>query len=173
MRRKHKSLLAFAATTALVALLLRSQRREESVQGVAIAAMTPAQPPEPPQSARRPAPPGAPAAALAVAPPVFDLVRLEKDEVCEGEENLATVNAHTTDGNDSFLHYTVDGEAGSQVPVRAYVGRDASGPPQNAVTMSKDNVATRIELPRYRVKSCRPARILVVTMRMLPNSVSE
>ena len=173
MRRKHKALLAFAATIALVALLLLSQRREESVQGVAIAAMTPAQPPEPPQSARRPAPPGAPAAALAVAPPVFDLVRLEKDEVCEGEENLATVRAHTTDGNDSFLHYTVAGEAGSQVPVRAYLGRDGSAPAQYAVAFSKDNVASRIELPRYRVKSCRPARILVVTMRMLPNSVSE
>src|SRR6184192_3919554 len=117
MRRKHKALLAFAAAIALVALLLLSRRREESVQGVAIAALTPAQPPEPPQSARRPAPPTAPAAALAVAPPVFDLVRLEKDEVCEGEENLATVRAHTTDGNDSLLHYTVAGEAGSQVPV--------------------------------------------------------
>src|SRR3989440_6889184 len=168
MRRRHKALLAFAATIALVALLLLSQRREESVQGVAIAALTPAQPPEPPQSARRPAPPGVPAAALAVAPPVFDLVRLEKDEVCEGEENLATVHAHTTDGNDSFLHYTVAGEAGSQVPVRAYLGRDGSAPAQYAVAFSKDNVASRIELPRYRVKSCRPARILVVTMRMLP-----
>src|SRR5438105_4824812 len=173
MRRKHKALLAFAAAIALVALLLLSRRREESVQGVAIAALTPAQPPEPPQSARRPAPPTAPAAALAVAPPVFDLVRLEKDEVCEGEENLATVHAHTTDGNDSFLHYTVAGEAGSQVPVRAYLGRDGSAPAQYAVAFSKDNVATRIDLPRYRVKNCRPARILVVTMRMLPNSVGE
>src|SRR5712664_591600 len=62
----------------------------------------------------------------AVAPPVFDLVRVEKDEVCEGEENLVAVHAHTTDGNDAFLHYTVAGEAGAQVPVRAYVGRDGS-----------------------------------------------
>src|SRR5207253_2868980 len=44
---------------------------------------------------------------------------------------------------------------------------------QYAVAFSKDNVATRIDLPRYRVKNCRPARILVVTMRMLPNSVGE
>ncbi len=171
MRRKHKALLAFAAAIALVALLLL-RRREEFVQGVAVAAMTPVQPPEPPQSAGWQAP-STPPAALAVAPPVFDLVRLEKDEVCEGEENLMTVHGHTTDGNDSFLHYTVAGEAGSQVPVRAYVGRDGSAPPQYAVAFSKDNVATRIELPRYRVKNCRPARILVVTMRMLPNSASE
>src|SRR5205814_1965670 len=62
---------------------------------------------------------------------------------------------------------------GSQVPVRAYLGRDGSAPAQYAVAFSKDNVASRIALPRYRVKSCRPARILLVTMRMLPNSVSE
>src|SRR4051812_40130259 len=53
-----------------------------------------------------------------VAPPVFDVIRVEKEEVCEGEENLVTVRAHTTDGNDPFLHYTVAGEAGAQVPVR-------------------------------------------------------
>ena len=104
---------------------------------------------------------------------MFDLVRVEKDEVCEGEENLITVHAHTTDGNDPFLHYTVAGEAGSQVPVRVYIGRDGNPPPQYAVAFSKDNVATRLELPPYRVKNCRPARILVVTMRMPPNSVGE
>jgi hypothetical protein len=173
MRGKHKALLAFAAAIALVALLLLSRRREDSVQDVAIAAITPAQPEQLPQSSRRPAPSRPPASAASVAPPVFDLVRLEKDEACEGEENLVTVHAHTTDGNDSFLHYTVAGEAGSQVPVRAFVERDGSAPRQYAVAFSKDNVATRIELPRYSVKNCRPARILVVTMRMLPNSASE
>jgi hypothetical protein len=174
MRTRRKALLAFvAAGIALLALLLLPKRREEPVQGVAVAAIAPALLPESSRSARPPAPSRPPAASAAVAPPVFDLVRLEKDEVCEGEENLVTVRAHTTDGNDSFLHYTVAGEAGSRVPVRAYVGRDGSAPPQYAVAFSKDNVATRIELPRYKVKSCRPARILVVTMRMLPNSVSE
>src|SRR5438067_3435682 len=173
MRGKHKALLAFVAAIALVALLLLSRRREDTVQGVAVAAMTPPQPAQLPQSSRRPAPSRPPGPAASVAPPVFDLVRLEKDEVCEGEENLVTVHAHTTDGNDSFLHYTVAGEAGSQVPLRAFVGRDGSAPPQYAVAFSKDNVATRIEVPRYRVKNCRPARILVVTMRMLPNSASE
>src|SRR5436305_163854 len=173
MRGKHKALLAFVAAIALVALLLLSRRREDSVQGVAVAAMTPPQPAQLPQSSRRPAPSRPPGPAASVAPPVFDLVRLEKDEVCEGEENLVTVHAHTTDGNDDFLHYTVAGEAGAQVPLRAYVGRDGKPMSQYALAFSKDNVATRIELPPYRVKNCRPSRILVVTMRMLPNSVSE
>src|SRR5438128_966945 len=174
MRTSRKTLLAFvAALIALVALLLLPRGREEPIPGVAVAAITPAKVPEPSQTAHLPAPLKPPAASSAVAPPVFDLVRLEKDEVCEGEENLVTVRAHTTDGNDAFLHYTVAGEAGSQVPVRVYVGRDGNAPPQSAVAFSKDNVATRVELPPYRVKNCRPARILVVTMRMLPNSVSE
>jgi len=174
MRTSRKTLLAFvAALIALVALLLLPRGREEPIPGVAVAAITPAKVPEPSQTAHLPAPLKPPAASSAVAPPVFDLVRLEKDEVCEGEENLVTVRAHTTDGNDAFLHYTVAGEAGSQVPVRAYVGRDGNPPRQYAVAFSKDNVAARIELPRYRVKNCRPARTLVVTMRMLPNSVSE
>src|SRR3954463_1295103 len=54
--------------------------------------------PAAPTTATKPRPP--------VAAPVFAEVRLEKEEVCEGEENLVTVRAHTTDGNDAFLHYT-------------------------------------------------------------------
>ena len=59
------------------------------------------------------------------------------------------------------------------MPVRTYLGRDGKPPPQYAVAFSRNNVATRIELPAYRVKNCRPARMLIVTMRMLPNSVAE
>src|SRR5207248_6071246 len=108
------------ALIALLGLLLLPRRPEDPVQGVAVAAVTPALP-GPSPSAHPPAAPKP--LATSVAPPVFDTVRLEKEEVCEGEENLVTVHAHTTDGNDAFLHYTVAGEAGSQVPVRVYVGR--------------------------------------------------
>src|SRR5690349_488437 len=38
--------------------------------------------------------------------PVIDEVVLEKSEVCEGEENLVTVKAHSPDPEDDpFLHY--------------------------------------------------------------------
>jgi hypothetical protein len=172
MRARRKALLGCAI--ALIALfsflLLHGRPAQESGLAVAAAAMAPShavvpRPPSAPAVPREPAP--------AVAPPVFDSVRIEKDEVCEGEENLVTVHAHTTDGNDAYLHYTVAGEAGAQVPVRAYVGRDGKAPAQSAVAFSRNNVATRIELPPYRVKDCRPERILIVTLRMLPNSVSE
>ena len=106
------------------------------------------------------APPRAPAAVSSssaaparIAPPVFDEIRVEKEEVCEGEENLVTVRAHTTDGNDPFLHYTVAGEAGAQVPVRSFLGRDGKPMPQMAVAFSRGNVATAVELPPWRVKS--------------------
>src|SRR6266404_3810179 len=170
-RRRALIVCAVALIAASVALLLRERR--EPAGAVEAATLVPGQQAEAGAGPQPLAAPLTPARTPAVAPPVFDLVRVEKDEVCEGEENLITVQAHTTDGNDAFLHYTVAGEAGAQVPVRAYLGRDGNPPPQYAVAFGKDNVATRIELPPYRVKNCRPARILVVTMRMLPNSVGE
>src|ERR1700690_3235282 len=51
------------------------------------------------------APPALPPAITAVVPPIIDEVTVEKPEVCEGEENLVTVRAHTPDGNDAYLHY--------------------------------------------------------------------
>src|SRR5467141_781104 len=170
-RRRALIVCAIALIAASVALLLRDG--EAPAGAVDAATFVPEQQAEATGAPHSLPAPIAPARSPTVAPPVFDLVRVEKDEVCEGEENLVAVHAHTTDGNDPFLHYTVAGEAGSQVPVRVYIGRDGNPPPQYAVAFSKDNVATRIELPPYRVKNCRPARILVVTMRMLPNSVGE
>src|SRR3989440_10651336 len=171
MRSRGKVLIAGAIAWAALLALQLCQAREEPVQRLQTAAIVQPQAAETSTRTQPLAAPPSPPASAAAAPPVFDLVRVEKDEVCEGEENLITVHAHTTNGNDPFLHYTVAGEAGSQVPVRVYIGRDRNPPPQDAVAFSKDNVATRIELPPYRGKNCRPARILVVTMRMPPNYV--
>src|SRR5712664_1420708 len=123
-RRRALLVCAIALIAASVALLLRDG--EAPAGAVDAATFVPEQ-----QAEAAGAPHSlptliAPARPPTVAPPVFDLVRVEKDEVCEGEENLVAVHAHTTDGNDAFLHYTVAGEAGAQVPVRAYVGRDGS-----------------------------------------------
>ena len=166
---------AVAAILAVAAFLLRDGAEASGPSLVqagmelppeAAAAVTAAQ--------RSPAPPPpAAAGAVRVSPPVFDQIQIEKEEVCEGEENLVTVRAHTTDGNDAFLHYTVAGEAGAQVPVRAYLGRDGKVMPQSAVAFSRDNVPTSVQLPSWRVKNCRPARVLIVSVRMLPNSVAE
>jgi hypothetical protein len=60
-----------------------------------------------PASSRLPPAPAAAIASPAPAPPIIDEIRVEKPEVCEGEENLVTVRAHTPDGNDAFLHYQI------------------------------------------------------------------
>ena len=176
MRARHKAALAAALTVAL-ALLLALLRREERERPPPSVPMTAAAvvdaPASPVQAAPAARAASAPAPRAVPAPPIFDLVSVEKEEVCEGEENLVTVRAHTPDGNDAFLHYTVAGEAGAQVPVRSFIGREGTPTAQYAVAFTRDNVATRIELPSWRVKSCRPARILVVTARMLPNSAGE
>ena len=175
MRARHKaSLGALVALAVLLALRLLREDGEAPPADPARAASiveAPASPGARPPPARV-APISAQAQAVP-APPVFDLVRVEKEEVCEGEENLVTVHAHTIDGNDAFLQYTVAGEAGAQVPVRAFLGREGKPTAQYAVAFTRNNVATRIELPAYRVKNCRPARVLVVTVRMLPNSSGE
>lgn len=172
MRSRRKALLAFATALALAIGFLLLGDSRSSPEETKLAALAPAPAPRAAPAAGSAAPRAIPAPPP-VAPPIFDLVRVEKDEVCEGEENLVTVHARTTDGNDAFLHYTVAGEAGAQVPVRTYLGREGRPPAQYAVAFSRDNVATRIELPAYTVKSCRPARILIVTLRMLPNSTAE
>ena len=171
--RARRSVLGIAAVAVALAVLL--WMRDGAMPGPAVqSAAVVTLPPRPaPVASAEPKLPAPGAATAAVAPPVFDSVELEKSEVCEGEENLIRVRAHTTDGNDAHLHYTIAGEPGAQVPVRAYVGRDGKAPAQSAVAFSKDNVATRIELPPYTVKNCRPARILVVTVRVLPNSIGE
>jgi hypothetical protein len=172
MSGKRKALLAVAAFCGLLlALLFLRDGEPPAEEGTALSSLAPAALPSAP--VRLAAPQPAPARPPSIAPPLFDLVRVEKEEVCEGEENLVTVHAHTGDGNDAFLHYTVAGEAGAEVPVKAYVGRDGKSPQQYAVAFSRNNVATRVPLPAWRVKNCRPARILAVTMRMLPNSVGE
>ncbi len=111
--------------------------------------------------------------ALAPAPPVIDSVTLEKDEVCEGEENLVTVRAHTLDGNDPFLHYRVGGESGSQVALRSYLDDEARPTAHRVSVFGKNNVATSVAVPHFRVKACDPGPAVVIEHRVLPNSSRE
>src|SRR5690349_10967458 len=106
MRARNKILLAMAVLAVIaVPLLLRddSAADESPMAAAGVAPLLPASSSAPsappPRAARRD---GAPAPRPA-APPVFDSVQVEKEEVCQGEENLVTVRAHTTDGNDAYL----------------------------------------------------------------------
>ena len=112
----------------------------------------------------------APAAA-----PVIDEILVEKQEVCEGEENLITVKAHTPDGqDDAFLHYFIGVSRGRSVPVRQAGPFPASGrPPLEVRVFGRNNVATSAPLPQYTVKACQVDHILFVDAQQVPNAVEE
>jgi hypothetical protein len=121
--RKRAFALAALAAVALLLLFLRARDDERTsspsaaksagprvVFGPAAPAPAPVPPAPPPVGEPpKPKPPGQ--------PPVIDEIVVEKPEVCAGEENLITVRAHTTDGNDVFLHYMIGGSETTSTPL--------------------------------------------------------
>ncbi|HMI85463.1 MAG TPA: hypothetical protein VK550_15310 [Polyangiaceae bacterium] len=127
---------------------------------------------DPPAREQREQAPPRPSRETAAAP-VIDAVTVEKDEVCEGEENLVTVQAHTADGNDAFLHYQVGAGRGSPVALRSYLD-DRGQPTSHRVTVfGKNNVATSVPVPSFRVKRCDTAPAVVIEHHLRPNTVDE
>ena len=132
----------------------------------------------PPAPAPQPAPtvetPPAPAEAKAdPAAPVIDEITVEKTEVCEGEENLITVRAHTPDGTDAFLHYSIGGRQGPRAPVRSWIADDGEQPKLEVLAFGKNNVTTRMEVPTFTVKPCKPARMALITFNLRANTWGE
>jgi hypothetical protein len=136
---------------------------------LAAPAPTPAPQPSPaPEAvAEAPAPKAEPGA------PVIDEVLVEKSEVCEGEENLITIRAHTPDGTDAFLSYTVGGRRGQQVPIRSWIADDGEAPKLEVRVFGKGNVSTVAEVPPFTVKPCKPARMAMITPNLRANTWSE
>jgi len=134
----------------------------------------------PPRPASLPAVAGAPdpsegEAAVAGAP-IIDEIEVEKQEVCEGEENLITIKAHTPVGrDDAFLHYAIGGTPGRSIAVRAVLpteGLDSPGPVRVQV-FGRGDALTSAEVPPYKVKKCRPDRVLLLNARAMPNSSDQ
>jgi hypothetical protein len=113
------------------------------------------------------------AAPLGSLPPVIDSITVEKQEVCEGEENLVTVRAHTPDGNDAFLHYRVGPESGSSVPLRSYLDDRGRRSGHRVSVFGKNNVVTSAPMPEFRVKACEPAPVALIEHRLLPNTTAD
>jgi hypothetical protein len=107
--------------------------------------------------------------------PIIDEIRVEHQEVCEGEENLVTVKAHTPAGRgDAFLHYFIGTGVGRAVPVRAFLPQGEATPgPMTIQVFGRDNVATSAPMPAYTVKRCQPDRSLFLRSRQMPNSTDE
>ncbi len=131
----------------------------------------PASPMPAPEPELSPEPPSAEASAA----PIIDEVIVEKSEVCEGEENLITVRAHTPDGKDEFLHYMVDGKQGQQVPLRSFLeDENESEPrPREVRVFGRGNTVTVAPIPPFVVKKCRLPLVAWVNTRLRANTWSE
>jgi hypothetical protein len=105
--------------------------------------------------------------------PVIDSITVEKPEVCEGEENLITVRAHTVNGTDAFLHYLISDQTGQQVPLKSWITNRKNLPPRIVTVFGRGNAATTVQLPAFLVKDCQPYRSLVVRHRARPNTEAE
>jgi hypothetical protein len=102
----------------------------------------------------------------------IELLELKRS-VCEGEDNLVTVVAHTPDATDAFLHYTIAGGAGSPNPVRLYRQKDGSVPWPSVRVFGKSKVFATAPVPRYDVRDCGPRRAALVHSSLRPNRSSE
>ncbi|OJT25819.1 hypothetical protein BO221_08185 [Archangium sp. Cb G35] len=171
-------LLALLALGGVVGWLLS---REQPAPAAPVTQVRTRTPPSPEQAsspvlAAAPKPPEA-ADAPATAepkPPIVDEILVEKQEVCSGEDNLITVRAHTPDGNDAYLHYTVGDGTGQRIPIRVW-RNDADGSYElpRVTVFTKDNVSVTVPLPPYRVKDCEPERLIHVMSRRQPNSEDD
>lgn len=124
-------------------------------------------PPTPPPTDKPPQP------RAAGKPPIIDEVIVEKKEVCSGEENLITIRAHTPDGNDAFLHYTIGSDTGISVPVRATLEDDKKTATRRIAVFGLGNVATYVDVPQYVVKDCTPAHGAFVETQLRANTWAD
>ncbi len=129
--------------------------------------------PSPALAAAPKSPEAAPAAAARPAPPIVDEIQVEKQEVCSGEENLISVRAHTPDGKDAYLHYTVGSGTGQRMPLRVWRNDDGTYEIPTLTVFTQDNVAVTVPIPTYQVKECEPERLVHVMSRRQPNAEDD
>lgn len=170
--------LALAALIVLIFLILRDHKKTE--KHTAAASSAPAEnagprishgpvqtPPRPPGPTER-----IPPSEEEEPAPVVDEITIEKDAVCEGEENLVTVRAHTVNNTDPWLRYLIGRETGQQVPVRA-VMNDGQPVRQQILVFGRGGVATTVDVPPFEVKDCRQERGVLVAFRAMPNTFGQ
>ncbi|XYH99539.1 hypothetical protein ACMHYB_07195 [Sorangium sp. So ce1128] len=169
-KTRWASVAVLAAALGLMIWSLRAPRAPEPVRAAPKASA-----PEAPPSAKRAASATAASAkASAEDPaPLIDEVEVEKSEVCAGEENLIAVRSHTTNGTDEYLHTIIGRHTGSRVPLRIWPDVDGSYAMPTISVFGRNNVVSQIEVPRYKVKDCKPERIVAITHRLVPNTADE
>jgi PKD domain len=167
MLTRKRVALVLAGAIVLLLFALRGRRHRE---GVEVAQATPlTDEPLAPRSVTVPAPvaPVDPSAGLL---PIIDAIEVEKSDVCEGEENLVTVHAHT-DGHaeDGYLHYR-GGAADGQFMVFHGAGQGTVQAPIGV--FGRGNTATWGQAS-YRVRECKADHKLLVGHTLLTNTNAE
>jgi len=101
-------------------------------------------------------------------PPVIEQLSVDKTEVCRGEDNFATVTAHTLDGADYYLRIGMTDPdtgrflQGTRIPF--HLDRQPSHPIR--VSVEGRRRATIAQLPEIHVKDCdTPRRVSIATTR--------
>ena len=106
-------------------------------------------------------------------PPVIDAVVIEKTALCEGEENLVTIQAHAADRRDDVhLRGVVDGTPGMTVPLVAHK-RSASSPPPEVVVFGQGGTRVTAPIPPFVVKDCTAPSALALGYRLRVNTNAE
>jgi len=107
-------------------------------------------------------------------PPVIDEITVEKEEVCEGEENLITVKAHAQDDAAPLLHTAIGIGRGSSVPIRSWLDPRTGEPMRQPITVfGRAEAFTSVDVPRFQVKKCRPERMVMVSVSSMSNRVDD
>jgi len=150
-----------------------SRRTEDEERRPELAPASPPPNPGGPARSRLPPAPAVATASPAPAPPIIDEIRVEKPEVCEGEENLVTVRAHTPDGNDAFLHYQIGPTRGRAVALHSFIDNRGEPTHHRVAVFSKNNAASWADVPAYRVKRCDTLPVAVLEYRLLPNAWAD
>ena len=172
---RWRLLLALLALGVVVGWLLSQRQPAESapVSQAQTRTPRPAGDAPPPTLAAPLKSPEAAAAGPQPAQPIVDEIRVEKQEVCSGEDNLITVRAHTPDGNDAHLHYTVGDGTGQRIPLRVWRNEDGSYALPKVTVFTRNNVSVTVPVPPYTVKECEPERLVHVMSRRLPNAEDD
>jgi hypothetical protein len=174
-QRRHRRRIAALATLLvglsglLLILIARRSRSRTEPSGDPAAAVTAGGV----ATQRRPAPP---APAEDPDKPIIDEVLVEKKVVCQGEENLITVRAHTPQGkNDPFLRYVVGEGSGRSVPIRSYLPPAGAppSPPRMVSVFGRNGVAAHVVVPDFQVKMCPARHALSIVHRQLPNTSAD
>jgi hypothetical protein len=108
--------------------------------------------------------------ALPARSPVIDSIEVDKHEVCRGEENFATVQAHDAEGREDRLIIQLGGtrEVGPRLPFRL---EDAAGVQQPHVLVRGPGGTPAVaQLPPITVKDCEVEQRVTLDVELDPAS---